>query len=364
MYQDPPIPLEITPILYNVQIWKGNDQYYVTYELKVVNGSNQPIYLDSLMANKSIYKNLTLRFSKLSSINQYQPERPLLHPNECGMIFIQKRINNKYIKNHIKSIQNVLNIKVNNQLQSIKCNKIYISLEPPIIIKPPLKGTNWYIVNGFNNDGSHRRATFILNGNIQLPERFAVDIIKYNKQGQLLKGDPKLNTSYFAYGQTVYAVADGVVVNRRNDMNDNIPGQPITNLTSQTINGNYLLIKHDSNHYMYYAHMIPGSVQYKIGQHVKEGDFIGLLGNSGASTIPHLHFHVSNRPHSIGNDKFPSAINAQGIPWAIDQFVKKSYQSEGHSTLVYDIPLKLSVDNTTIVKNQIVIQKNLVNFNM
>ncbi|HEX2380373.1 MAG TPA: M23 family metallopeptidase, partial [Methyloceanibacter sp.] len=60
-----------------------------------------------------------------------------------------------------------------------------------------------------------------------------------------------------------------------------------------------------------YAHLEPGSVRVKVGDQVEAGQVIGLLGNSGASLAPHLHFHVVNGP---------SAITSDGYPYVIDSF--------------------------------------------
>jgi murein DD-endopeptidase MepM/ murein hydrolase activator NlpD len=42
--------------------------------------------------------------------------------------------------------------------------------------------------------------------------------------------------------------------------------------------------------------MVPGSLRVRKGQQVRRGQVIGLLGNSGNSSTPHLHFQVSDRP--------------------------------------------------------------------
>lgn len=54
--------------------------------------------------------------------------------------------------------------------------------------------------------------------------------------------------------------------------------------------GNYVIITHDNGYQTLYAHMYAATV--KKGQFVTQGTKIGLLGSTGYSTGPHLHFSV------------------------------------------------------------------------
>jgi murein DD-endopeptidase MepM/ murein hydrolase activator NlpD len=54
--------------------------------------------------------------------------------------------------------------------------------------------------------------------------------------------------------------------------------------------GHYVKINHDWGYETVYAHLSKYNV--KQGQEVKRGDVIGYVGNSGASTAPHLHYEV------------------------------------------------------------------------
>jgi murein DD-endopeptidase MepM/ murein hydrolase activator NlpD len=51
--------------------------------------------------------------------------------------------------------------------------------------------------------------------------------------------------------------------------------------------------------------MIPASLRVRPGQQVRRGQVIGLLGNSGNSSTPHLHFQVSDRPGFAPVDSLP-----------------------------------------------------------
>jgi len=54
--------------------------------------------------------------------------------------------------------------------------------------------------------------------------------------------------------------------------------------------GNVIIIDHGFNYETYYAHLSKSLV--REGQHVTRGDIIALVGNTGKSTGPHLHYEV------------------------------------------------------------------------
>lgn len=60
--------------------------------------------------------------------------------------------------------------------------------------------------------------------------------------------------------------------------------------------GRYIIIRHDGRYSTTYMHM--SKLLVKPGQKIKQGQRIGLSGNTGRSTGPHLHyeFHIGNRP--------------------------------------------------------------------
>ncbi len=58
--------------------------------------------------------------------------------------------------------------------------------------------------------------------------------------------------------------------------------------------GTLVVIQHPNGMITFYAHMITGSPKVSVGDHVAQGQVIGLIGNTGRSTGPHLHFEVRN----------------------------------------------------------------------
>ncbi|MEU2720630.1 M23 family metallopeptidase [Streptomyces smyrnaeus] len=69
--------------------------------------------------------------------------------------------------------------------------------------------------------------------------------------------------------------------------------------------GNHIVIRHPNGYYTQYAHL--SRIQTKPGEHVRAGEQIGLSGNTGNSTGPHLHFEVRVTPE-VGSGIDP-------VPW-------------------------------------------------
>ncbi len=55
---------------------------------------------------------------------------------------------------------------------------------------------------------------------------------------------------------------------------------------------NFVLVQHDDGTLGEYMHLSPSGVEVKVGQHVARGARLGLSGNTGFSSTPHLHFQV------------------------------------------------------------------------
>lgn len=192
--------------------------------------------------------------------------------------------------------------------------KIDISRAPLPVIQPPLRGGGWVAINGCCNSGIvHRGSMQGVNGGLYDSQRFAIDWMRLNKDGELIHGDPANVHSFTDYGAKVYAVADGTVVDVLDDLHDQIPGKlpDPASITMRTVDGNHVILDIGNGLYAFYAHLQKDTVTVHRGDHVEAGTVIGLLGNTGNTSGPHLHFHIMDSP---------SALGSQGVPYVIDHF--------------------------------------------
>src|SRR5262249_26159646 len=97
---------------------------------------------------------------------------------------------------------------------------------------------------------------------------------------------------YYCYGQEILAAADGKVVAAIDGVPDNLPG--VMNPYSAV--GNAIIIEHSPKLYSAYCHLQRGTLAVKLDQKGKKGDRLGLCGNSGNSSEPHLHFQLHDGP--------------------------------------------------------------------
>lgn len=76
---------------------------------------------------------------------------------------------------------------------------------------------------------------------------------------------------------------------------------------------NFVRIVHDDGTMALYAHLKQGGVLVRAGQHVRKAEVIGLSGNTGFTTGPHLHFAVqANRGMKLESIPF-RMFGPQGI---------------------------------------------------
>jgi hypothetical protein len=150
-------------------------------------------------------------------------------------------------------------------------------------LRLPFDGQWWVLWGG---------DTATMNYHVIAPDqRHAYDIVMW-KDGSTHTGDGKKNEDYFCWGQPIVAPADATVTEVENGAPDNTPGV----MDPEHKAGNHVVLDLGGGEYALIAHMQKGSVLVKVGDKVTRGQRLGLTGNSGNTTEPHVHFHVQDGP--------------------------------------------------------------------
>lgn len=143
-------------------------------------------------------------------------------------------------------------------------------------------GNTWTVVWGGD--------TRALNYHVDYPDqRHAYDIL-IARNGVTHDGDGTQLDQYYAWGKRVTAPASGAVIEVVDDLPDNKPGirDPLHAA------GNHVELDLGNHEYAMLAHMQRGSIRVKPGDRVAPGQWLGLCGNSGNTSEPHVHFHVQD----------------------------------------------------------------------
>jgi Peptidase family M23 len=189
--------------------------------------------------------------------------------------------------------------------------EISLSVAPVVVIAPPLRGERYVSADSCCDATRHTRAALPVNGRVWLAQRYAVDWEQLDDQARIYHGPQADVNSYTIYGREAVAVADAKVISVTDGLPNQTPGQYPTNILIEQADGNSVVLDLGAERYALYAHLQPGSIRVHAGDAVKRGQTIGLVGNSGNSVAPHLHFHVMSTP---------SPLAANGLPYEIDTF--------------------------------------------
>lgn len=192
-----------------------------------------------------------------------------------------------------------------------------------------LRPGEYWQLHGIAHGQSNRAQLYAYDVGVAVDDSTAPD--GYNV---LLPGtDGSKNEHYRIWNKPIYAIADGTVTDFRyyfptNPAPPNVPAELEKFWISVSQgglgndgNGNFFTIT-TGNETVLYAHMRTNSLNPKLlskGAVVKKGDFLGLAGNSGASSAPHLHIHA-NRINTGAQSWFdvprPMPLhNAHAVAW-------------------------------------------------
>ncbi len=167
---------------------------------------------------------------------------------------------------------------------------------------PYPQGLVWPCVQGINSGGSHSgRAAFAWD--FRMPE-----------------------------GSPLLASRGGVVSMLKQDSNANCR----QNIYACPELNNYIVIDHGDGTSSCYLHGYPGGARIRLGQTVRQGDYLGLSGFTGQAAGPHVHFQVQyNDPRLYLSQSF--LIRFDEVPGDGVPVRRGSYQSANAPLPDFDI---------------------------
>jgi murein DD-endopeptidase len=301
------VPIAPTPFL-------GSDsKTYLVYELHITNMSARDFLIarvDVLTAETPVASYEGADLNAVMAARAGALDRRLIPAGRRAVAFF-------FIEVAPPAIPGSLRHRVTIGELNVTSPAVAVSAEKPITIAAPLKGDGWRAANGPGRDAGHRRALIPVEGSARIAQRFAIDWVRIGSNGRTYDGDQKDNKVYLAYGSEAFAVADATVAATKDGIPENVPGPTsrAVPITLETIGGNHVVLDLGGGRFAFYAHLQPGSLRVKTGDRVKVGQVLGLVGNSGNSTEPHLHFHISNGVSPLGSEGLPYAlIGHTGMP--------------------------------------------------
>lgn len=200
----------------------------------------------------------------------------------------------------------------------------------PVEVAAPLQRGRWVALNspgsGVPSHGVHAYG-----------QTYAIDVLHPSPAGTAAALGWGLRTrspqQYACFGQPVLAVADGTVVAAVDTQRDHrgrdtwpallfmltVEGFVREVGGARWVLGNHLVIDHGDSTFSAYAHLRRRSLRVAPGDRVRAGQQIAVVGNSGNSSEPHLHFQLMDRarPTEAAGLRWRWA-NAEWVPGDID----------------------------------------------
>jgi Peptidase family M23 len=302
-----------------LSVWGSDRRRHLEYDLLTTNAFPEPVELTSIMVLGPHHRVLlNLRGSTLAAAT-----KPLIGGKPSATI-PASRVVDTVIDVVLRSgpVPRTLTHRITYKLpphpigpiiQSTVIDGPLVKVDPrrALIIAPPLSGTGWYNGNGCClPSADHRVGRLPVDGAVlKYPETFAIDWVK-EEGGRYFKGNGHALRDHFAFGAVVRSATGGVVTSTRDGRPEQVPFEsPIGITENLDFPGNFVIIRVRPGVYAFYAHFQPGSVAVKVGDRVRVGQRLGLLGNTGNSGAPHLHFGLIDGPNWASSDSLPFVID-------------------------------------------------------
>ncbi len=123
---------------------------------------------------------------------------------------------------------------------------------------------------------------------------------------------------FAAFAKEVLAPGHGIIIQVIDGAIDVLPGERDRSVGV----GNAIIIDHQNGEYSLLCHFKFNSITVKVGDKVEQGEIVGLCGNTGNTSQPHIHFNLQDGPlmHKA------KALPAQFAKIFVDGTIKTSFE--------------------------------------
>jgi hypothetical protein len=297
---------------------QSNGKAHLVYELHITNYALSPTSLAQIEALSDTgaevarleQSDIVSDIYLLGNRDATGPDKLNIGPGGTAIVYMWITVDPAKVP---ATLEHKITVKAgkNKDEMTVRCARITVGRDIAVI-GAPLRGDSWQAANGPSITSGHRRSPLPIEGKANIAQRFAIDWIRIHPDGKTYTGDPKDNKNYRAYGSEALAVADGTVVEVKDGIPQNVPGldSRAVPITLETVGGNHVVLDLGHGRYAFYAHLQPGSLKVKVSDHVKRGQVLGLVGNSGNSIEPHLHFQIANGIPGLGSEGIPYELES------------------------------------------------------
>jgi Peptidase family M23 len=297
-----------------------DNRQHLVYEISLINVTPLPVRVDKVSVINAANRSVVASYSGPTAIRAIMttvaaPHDPVdeLPPSGAGMLWLDVSLSRgaRIPARLTHRIESTIMTPAGPVQAATNGAATRVVRRRPVVLTPPLSGPGYADANGCCGESNHTRAVQTIDGRRFLAQRFAIDWVRIDRRGRDYIGDWRKNKNWLIFGDRIYAAAPGVVVETINNLPENTPPHPAAHLTLRTAPGNNVIEDIGGGLFALYAHMQPRSVAVHVGEHIRRGQFLGLAGNTGSSTAPHLHFQVMSAP---------SALMANGVPYVFRKF--------------------------------------------
>ena len=259
-------------LIYALTNLSAQPKMVVPFEPQIFNGVNRTSIVYEIHLKDSLNRNIEIEEFIVKSKNSV-----VLFDSEF-ISYDFRADTNRFLKNIWIDLDTLPVILTNLLKCSIDGEEFVLEKEITIkdrdllMIRPPFNEGSWFIAGGPSESSYHTVFSQKIQSQYEpsldgfllgyCNQRFAIDWIGVNVNGQFYNNNGRTNEDFYGYSTDIIAVADGEVIRIKGGVPDYIPpNYPDSIYAAETALGNCILLDIGNNIVAFYAHLKPESIR-------------------------------------------------------------------------------------------------------